>query len=95
MQEELLSVSTEIPGSIELLEIYPNPAADFVNVIFDHRGEVRMMVIDISGKSVYSASHDAGGFSSYRLDISTLNSGLYFIKVDTGNEVRVLRFIKE
>ncbi|MCK5136019.1 MAG: T9SS type A sorting domain-containing protein [Bacteroidales bacterium] len=95
MQEELLAVSTEIPGSIQMLEVYPNPASDFVNVAFDHMGEVRMNIIDISGRSVYSVNHDAGGFSSLRLDISVLNSGLYFIKVDTGNEARVLRFIKE
>jgi len=95
MQEELLNVSTDITGSIRLLEVYPNPASDFVNVAFDHRGEVRMMIIDIAGKSVHTNSYDAAGFSSLRLDISALNSGLYFIKVDTGNEIQVLRFIKE
>lgn len=86
MQEELLSVSTDMPGTIQFLEVYPNPASDFVNVVFDREGETSMQIIDMTGRIVNSITCYAGGFSSLRLDISALNSGLYFIKVGTGNE---------
>ena len=95
MQEELLSVSTNIPGSIRLLEVYPNPASDHLNLVFDRTGETGIQIIDMTGRIVHSTSYYAGGFSSLTLNIAGLNSGLYFIKVGAGNEAGILRFIKE
>jgi len=95
MQEELIGVSTEAPQAIQLLEVYPNPASDQLNVVFDHAGEINMSVIDITGRSVYSTRYISGGFSTHAVNISELNPGLYFLKLEADSETSVVRFIKE
>jgi len=95
MQEKLSTVSAEDHKSIQLLEVYPNPASDNLNVVFDHMGKAEIDVIDMTGRVVQSTCYDAGGFTSMSVDVSSLISGLYFLQVNTGDESSVIRFIKE
>lgn len=95
IQEKLSAVSTGNPGMIQMFQVYPNPASEYVNVVFDYTGETGIQIIDMTGRTVHSIVHNAGGFTSLSLDIARLEPGLFFLKVNTGNETGVLRFIKE
>lgn len=95
MQEKLIGVSTEAPQWIQLLEVYPNPASDQLNVVFDHQGEINMSIIDITGRTVHASRYISGGFSTQTLNIAELNPGLFFLKLDAESETRVVRFIKK
>lgn len=95
MQERIHLVSTGDMGSIQMLELYPNPASDYVNVVFDHTGETRIQLIDMTGRTVHSTIHHAGGFTRLSMDVAGLRPGLFFMKVEAGGESQVLRFIKE
>lgn len=95
MQEELSLVSAPGPGLIQLLEVYPNPASEYLNVVFDHAGETTLQIMDMTGRMVHSRLIKAGGLTSLTLDINDLKPGLFFLRVDTGAETGVLRFIKE
>ena len=95
MQEELSLVSSRNPGIIQMLQVYPNPASEYLNVVFDHTGNTSIQIIDMTGRTVYSTLHNAGGFTNMTLDINQLNPGLYFLKVNAEEETGVLRFIKE
>jgi hypothetical protein len=64
-------------------------------VVFDHAGEINMSVIDITGRSVYSTRYISGGFSTHAVNISELNPGLFFLKLEADSETSVVRFIKE
>lgn len=94
-QQRLTFVSSIRNESKLMLELYPNPASDYINVVFDHLGKSDIHIVDVTGRVVYSTTYDAGGFTNYSLDISSLKSGLYFMQVQAGNESNVLRFIKE
>ena len=95
MQEELSLVSAPGPGLIQLLEVYPNPASEYINVVFDHAGETTLQIMDMTGRMVHSRLIKAGGLTSLILDINQLKPGLYFLRADTGAETGVRRFIKE
>jgi hypothetical protein len=95
MQEKLSLVSARSPEMIQMLEVYPNPASDYLNVVFDHMGETGIQVIDMTGRTVYSTIHSAGGFTNISLDIAELNPGIFFLKVNAGNKTGVIRFIKQ
>jgi len=95
IQEKLTAVSTRNPGVIQMLQVYPNPASEYINVVFDYTGETAIQIIDMTGRTVQSTIHNAGGFTSLSLDIARLNPGLFFLRVNTGDETGVLRFIKE
>jgi hypothetical protein len=95
MQERLTFVSSEDHELPSLLQVYPNPAADNIHVVFDHYGRTAIDIIDITGRLVYSTAYEASGFTNLSLDLAELNPGVFFIRVSTDGVSDVLRFIKE
>jgi hypothetical protein len=96
MQEEMiLGVSTGAPGEVQKLQVYPNPAADRINVVFDLEGRSDIDIIDMTGRLVHTTHYDASGFTNLSLDVSSLNPGVFFIRVSAEDESNVLRFIKK
>ncbi len=73
--------------------IYPNPTKDFINLpTFDEAAVI--IISDISGKMVYQGEvmqSQAKG----TIDISSLNTGLYIVRVQTGRKVLTSKLVKE
>jgi len=70
----------------DLLAVFPNPASDEVRIVLksDHDNGVHVRISDISGRMVYEMSVEkyiAG--EEIRLDLRSLVSGTYFLKVET------------
>lgn len=96
MQEEIWLTSAEDSELPEyLLEVYPNPATDRIHVVFDRTGPTDINVIDMTGRLIQSTRYQSAGFTNYSLDISSLNAGIYFVRVGSGSQANVMRFIKE
>ena len=95
MQERLTFVSAEEHEFVNLLQVYPNPAAERINVVFDFVGRSDIEIIDMTGRLVHSTYYDASGFTNLSLDVSSLNPGVFFIRLRAEGESNVLRFIKE
>jgi len=51
-------------------------------------------VLDITGKSIFTVIASEAK-QSQQIDISNLNTGIYFIKITTNNTSEVVRFVKE
>jgi hypothetical protein len=70
------------------LKIFPNPVRDFANVQFEMnaRRDVALSIYDITGRNVLNAANVMGvnGFNSLKIDVSGLNNGVYFLKIDSG-----------
>jgi len=95
MQEKYTFVSAEEHELEKLLEVYPNPANERINVVFDLAGQSEIDIIDITGRLVRSTRYEASGFTNLSLDVSSLNPGVFFVRVSAEGESNVLRFIKE
>jgi hypothetical protein len=95
MQERLTFVSAEEHELQSLLQVYPNPVADRINVVFDLVGRSEIDIIDMTGRLVRTTRYDASGFTNLSLDVSSLNPGVFFIRVSAEGESNVLRFIKQ
>ena len=86
-----ISFKNNIPGMICL---YPNPVKQ-ANTIYLLAGEYRQETEDYSGKSVLTIYNVLGEeVLKYKIlslpskiQIGSLNAGIYFIKIDNGNEV--------
>lgn len=74
--------------------VYPNPASDNINVqLSSHINNAIFEVIDALGKVVMTVKMD---HISNTVNISTLNSGVYFYQIKTGNRViATQKLIKE
>jgi hypothetical protein len=70
-------VGVEEIESLNRTSIYPNPATDLINIVFDKQGEYNVRIMDISGKMVYMNQVNAD-----RLIIdNTMMSGVYFVQI--------------
>ncbi|MBZ0242934.1 MAG: T9SS type A sorting domain-containing protein [Bacteroidales bacterium] len=70
---------------------YPNPASTTANVIvnIDKPSLVELSLVNMLGQVVYSSSMNLSyaGMHQLRLDVSSYDSGIYFVKVQAGNDV--------
>jgi len=79
------------------LYIYPNPTEDWLNISVpdDLKGEVLVTITDVMGLTVYAGSME--GLSAKQdqaLNISTLEEGIYFIRLSGREFDRILRFVR-
>ncbi len=71
----------------EMLNIYPNPASNNLNVVLTEAGPVN--IYDITGRIIIQV--ESNGNETLSIDISGLNSGFYLIESGCG---KVARFFK-
>lgn len=95
MTYELLKFATSVnttPARLDNVNVYPNPATDEVNVIFDANAGIKTIAIrNIIGKVV--GNYKVTG-SSAKLNISNLQSGIYFMNLTDaqGRPVAIKKF---
>jgi hypothetical protein len=66
------------------LDVYPNPANDFLLMNFEVRTDqqMQMFVFDLAGRLVHQQGIDAlAGLNSYRMDAEALQPGMYLINL--------------
>ncbi len=84
---EQSTFSTNGPDSLDKLSIYPNPANDRFTVTFNNQlsgDSINVNVYDVLGQLVISKQYNNIGVFEQTIDASTLNSGVYLVKVGNG-----------
>lgn len=75
---------------VENLNVFPNPVNHLINLkIPDDQKIISTFILDISGRVVFNDSENK------QIDVSGLNSGLYFITAETSTSVYTAKFIKK
>ncbi len=72
--------------------LYPNPTTDILNIRFNNKNEEKYRTIeifDLTGKST-----DPVIINEYQLDVSTLSTGMYFIKITGMEGFEIVKFYK-
>ncbi len=87
---------TPVTRSTDDVVLYPNPAKDEVNIVYDANADVKnIAVYNIIGKlvTVYKVTAN----NSANLDISNLSSGIYFVRLmnSRGGVVVTRKFTKQ
>lgn len=89
----LLGINQE--SGLSDINIYPNPATSFLNVDFTAEAQnVNVKVVDMSGKVLYNDifSHN-GGSQIYKVPVSDLASGIYFLHLQTPTGQSIQKFV--
>ena len=86
-----------IPAEYSLVQNYPNPFNPSTEITYSlkARGQVRLKVYDLLGRSVEEVVHsmqDAGWYS-VRFDASALSSGIYYYELRANDYVSVKKMI--
>ena len=72
------------------LLVYPNPANDRLYISYTSENQkINFSIIDLLGKIILSSNMDAD-----YIDISMLESGVYFIQLNSENKISTAKFIK-
>ncbi|MFM1932667.1 MAG: hypothetical protein RL226_1970 [Bacteroidota bacterium] len=85
-EEEEEEVNSVTESSFAPLTIYPNPAHDEVHITASVND--RIWIVDLTGQEVLSA---VSGTTGVRIDVSTLTSGVYFVKTSQGTQRLVIQ----
>lgn len=78
--------------------IYPNPANSSLNIQFSGtyaNGDNNIEIIDLMGRTVSTYQKNVKPNSTFTADISSLASGMYFIKISNNSSYSVVKFMKE
>lgn len=83
-----LNINTQEKTSLKL---YPNPTADYVELVSDSTIDT-INIIDINGKIVLSKQVN---LNTYSLDVRQLSAGVYIIQLASKNKISQHKFIKK
>ncbi|MFC4816062.1 T9SS type A sorting domain-containing protein [Flavobacterium sp. GCM10023249] len=72
-------------------KLYPNPATNEVTIEFKSLTNVQLEIIDINGRVLLNQALD---YTSNKLNMTTLPSGIYFFKINSKEGVATSRVIK-
>jgi hypothetical protein len=75
------------------LNLYPNPTHSVLNLDADLQGRTEVMVLDMNGRTV--KHYVVNGLNEMRLNVSDLQSGVYFIRVSNDTTNAVGKFVVE
>lgn len=72
--------------------VYPNPSTDFINVSFNNNEATQIEIYNQLGQVLITENVSQ---NLKQIDISGLNSGVYFLRATVGNKTAVKKLIKE
>ena len=79
------------------ISIYPNPTSELLNVNFtlSEPSDIEFSIVDVIGKVLISAPNKsfASGINTYQFDLKVLESGVYFLRLESGRNQSTKRFI--
>lgn len=80
-----LSVSTASLGTIKL---YPNPSQDFISITMDNGQWNSLQVYNVTGQVVMNVTN-----YTERVNVTSLNTGTYFVKVNASQGSETIQFL--
>jgi hypothetical protein len=74
------------------LRVYPNPTSGAFTVEMSTETNKTINVTDVTGRVILQGSTDE---ASFNVNINQLAAGVYYVKVSSGNEVNVIKVVKQ
>jgi len=84
-QAEYLSLDENSKSSVK---VFPNPTSDIVNLTTEFPVE-EIKIMDITGKLIHTSTNEQS------VNLSSYNSGVYFLKVTQNGKISTHKVIKE
>ncbi len=85
----------------DALNLYPNPAGEVVNLIWDKKsqlgtGEAQLSLQSMAGQQVWKADyHLTQGQQQLQIPLTNLPSGMYMLKIIDGSQQHTMKLVKE
>jgi hypothetical protein len=79
---------------LESVSVYPNPAQNILNIVSPKAVVTAVAVYDVRGRVVSERTFTSEG-NNYQLDLSGLETALYFVKITTESGTITKRVVKQ
>lgn len=91
--DQYATIGLEESATLKNVEVFPNPAAEFVQITTQSREKLKIRVFDAAGRLVFEKDF----LNSYRatIPVSNWTSGLYMLSLEQGGKVRNQRLVIE
>ncbi len=90
--------SDKLLGKVRELTVYPNPFDKTLNlqILLSENMTLNYSVVSIAGEVIYNSNEIScyAGVNKLPIDVSSLTSGVYYIRVNVGTETKVLKVVK-
>ncbi|HTB32569.1 MAG TPA: T9SS type A sorting domain-containing protein [Bacteroidia bacterium] len=95
---------SNIPFVSSAIKLYPKPCTNTLTINLDSPSILsEIQILDITGRVLFTdpvrtvqpGGHCPLSTDHYSIDVSSLSSGMYFIRINTGSGIEVQKFIKE
>ena len=73
----------------QAMKLYPNPTSGIFEIELNYQGDFKVQVYSIVGVQVYELETTASGYYQQSIDLSALESGVYFVALKTNDETIV------
>ena len=91
----LFDCSSVNEESLNELVVYPNPVVDLLTIQnVSIEGNAVIEVLDVEGRVVIS-NQVSNVYGNYQIDMSAIESGVYFVKVTSDDSVQKVRVVKQ
>lgn len=89
-----VGINEDVKNNI-ILNAYPNPATDVVNITFNAQSNsTQLSIVDLTGKQVVNEQINVGeGLNQHQISVSNLTKGIYFLKLVSGNHSSTQKLI--
>lgn len=84
----------DLPEKTEAVNIYPNPSNGKFNIEFNNNSAEKITVFDALGKVVIESKVSENS-NNQSLDLSDYSAGIYFVKVNAGEEIIMKKIVKQ
>ncbi|WP_026976957.1 T9SS type A sorting domain-containing protein [Flavobacterium tegetincola] len=89
----LSSSNFDIVGN-DVISVYPNPAADVLNLAIKGSETINSAkVLDLNGRQIFTKTFN--NVSDAQIDVNDLSSGLYLISITSGENTVTKKFLKQ
>ena len=90
-----LSVGLDELTGLSNVNIYPNPANDVLNIDYNKNGDdvVEISIIDQFGRIITSINGLSNGFNHNTIDVSNLQSAVYYVRFTTNGFSKTERLV--
>lgn len=94
--QTILSIGKEKENENDVVNIYPNPAKDFVNIDLKELKDVAtsILILNIQGQQIYS-SNILSSEQIINLPLQNVSTGIYFVQIHTLNGIVTQKIIIE
>lgn len=81
--------------ALSSLDIYPNPAREVLELLYQYPGirQIQLEIFDMRGHTQFQFSRETDVLHE-SLDVSQLPTGLYWVKLETHEDVQIISFLK-